>query len=906
MSSATKKSFLNNLIRAEILSQQQVADLQRDLADVDDAKLAARILIDRNVLTDWQARYLLSGKHRLKFGNYVLLRRLQSHDFGDSFVAFQEMLDRYVKLQFLTVDISNRLQSHMPMVRQAAAQADFSHANLEHLHVVEIESDRMMLVSDYCPGRSLDDPELLSHLQLDDLHAISLQLLDGMAHAHKHNLSHGRLTEKLLVYENGCLHVTDLFVSFLLQNLRQCEQRPKNNGLIFELGPDIESICNIGFELANRLERGETEKSPKSVRGVLARLQSGHFSLLGAADAIKHLASYNAASRTTQNSGTQNTSNQPPQAHAQLVHRTNAANERDRLNRDKRKEPAQLPQRRNSWTVKQYAIGLLASLVALVAVYLIGWQWSGRGKHNESKRADNSSNVEQLPDSKLNRSKSDTDDAPQNSIRPARPVKNDRIDESLKSDAKSDAPPAFDLGHGDSQAGDSANGDHAHASSSSSQPRALGKNETNDGVQFEVQAAPSPSDKNIASTPTQIDSRPENPTKEDRSVMDIFESIASKDSDSASESRQQPAVTDDQAEQAASNPNENSIEAQTTESADGDRLPAFVDIPATNDVAPAGLFPIPHDTASISLKLISGPEVSRSPVNFVIHKTSARVWGVGLQTPDTALNQVAEFRADGDQFQFAWAANAADEKNAGYLSNAIVNLKMDDAEHFVQLRRPITLPEFKLAREEGRVRAKLPELEFLPKRPIAELGALDEQLEGPMFLEAGKSDRTFANRDTLILHFNELEEYHLVYLELKAEFGNRPSLEAALKTKLERGRPTVATSESLESMKTKIENVNVALNDDIELLGKSPIAELRQRFNFTQDQFKDGDRDVLVKEMKKELQANQHRLDAFQSIVDRLESLYDRPLPITVYFEMQGRRVVLVESPPAGTTSPSK
>lgn len=122
-------------------------------------------------------------------------------------------------------------------------------------------------------------------------------------------------------------------------------------------------------------------------------------------------------------------------------------------------------------------------------------------------------------------------------------------------------------------------------------------------------------------------------------------------------------------------------------------------------------------------------------------------------------------------------------------------------------------------------------------------------------------------------------------------------MDASLKLNLgPRERPRVADRSFVENAKKQIEARAVDIKQRHDYLKETPIAEIRARFNLSKDVYKDQKRNAEVRVLKKQLELEENRAKIFREAQSKIEQFFDNPIPIEIYFEVQGRRVVLATS----------
>ncbi len=141
--------------------------------DVNDVRQAARVLVKANLLTEWQAKFLLTGRSRLRIGGYVLTDRLRRDELGDHFLARQEKLDRRVDLLILANEWGTDTRDRQRFLDCAAKLTKLDHPRLEHVLDVGQEADRLYVVSEFVEADEInkdtmrrDGMTLMARLQI--------------------------------------------------------------------------------------------------------------------------------------------------------------------------------------------------------------------------------------------------------------------------------------------------------------------------------------------------------------------------------------------------------------------------------------------------------------------------------------------------------------------------------------------------------------------------------------------------------------------------------------------------------------------------------------------------------------------------------------------------------------------
>lgn len=156
MSVSTAEQLYEHLQESRLLSAEQLADLHDELA----AKPAtagrlADELVKRGLITLWQARQLLSGRHAFFVGKYKLLERLGAGGMGTVYKAYHAMTDRVVALKL----VSKAVLVNPPAVARFRTEVrlicSLNHPNIITAYDADSDGDMHFLVMEFGQGRDL-------------------------------------------------------------------------------------------------------------------------------------------------------------------------------------------------------------------------------------------------------------------------------------------------------------------------------------------------------------------------------------------------------------------------------------------------------------------------------------------------------------------------------------------------------------------------------------------------------------------------------------------------------------------------------------------------------------------------------------------------------------------------------
>ena len=185
--------FLECLRASRLLTDAQFQELQSEARRNPAAAPheLARWLVDRHVITRWQAKMLLSGRTAFFLGKYKLLSELGHGGMGAVFQAQQAPLGRIVALKVMAQKLLENPGAVARFEREIQASAALQHPNI----VTAFDADRVQnthfLVMEYVAGQSLDDVlKREKRLPIATGCEYVRQAALGLQHAHERGMAH--------------------------------------------------------------------------------------------------------------------------------------------------------------------------------------------------------------------------------------------------------------------------------------------------------------------------------------------------------------------------------------------------------------------------------------------------------------------------------------------------------------------------------------------------------------------------------------------------------------------------------------------------------------------------------------------------------------------------------------------
>ncbi|RMG32248.1 MAG: serine/threonine protein kinase [Planctomycetota bacterium] len=215
------ETFFEVLGRSQLVPDLDLEKLRSELreqgVDIGDAGAVAEALVDRGMLTRWQAEKLLRGKYKgLRLGPYRLLNLLGRGGMGAVYLAEHMWMKRRCAIKVLPSKNVSEASYLERFYREAQAVAALDHPNIVRAYDVnkdeQGETTVHFLVMEYVDGEDLHR-RVVKNGVLDYVTAADYirQAALGLHHAHENNLIHRDIKPaNLLVDRRGTVKILDL------------------------------------------------------------------------------------------------------------------------------------------------------------------------------------------------------------------------------------------------------------------------------------------------------------------------------------------------------------------------------------------------------------------------------------------------------------------------------------------------------------------------------------------------------------------------------------------------------------------------------------------------------------------------------------------------------------------------
>ena len=170
-------------------------------------------LIQAGILTPFQAKLILQGKHKgFKLGPYRILNQIGAGGMGQVFLAEHAALRRRVALKVLPGRQALEPANVERFYREARAAAALDHPNVVHAYDVSFDKGTHFLVLEYIDGETLDRKiSACGRMPVGAAVGYAVQAAAGLQHAHDKGVAHRDIKpSNLLVGRDGVVKILDL------------------------------------------------------------------------------------------------------------------------------------------------------------------------------------------------------------------------------------------------------------------------------------------------------------------------------------------------------------------------------------------------------------------------------------------------------------------------------------------------------------------------------------------------------------------------------------------------------------------------------------------------------------------------------------------------------------------------
>src|ERR1700722_11950573 len=148
-----RQTFLTHLRQSGLLSSAELAEAEKDLPASNRGRVLARALVEKGVLTKFQAERLLIGRTAgFLLGQYRILGELGRGGMGRVFRAEHRTMNRIVALKVLAPEVLRTDRAQELFLREVRAAAQLVHPNIVTAYDANEIEGRFFLVLEFVDG----------------------------------------------------------------------------------------------------------------------------------------------------------------------------------------------------------------------------------------------------------------------------------------------------------------------------------------------------------------------------------------------------------------------------------------------------------------------------------------------------------------------------------------------------------------------------------------------------------------------------------------------------------------------------------------------------------------------------------------------------------------------------------
>ncbi len=865
MPEISSNPFLSALARSGLLDSEQFETIAAVVDPAAEPKSIASLLVREQVLTPWQAKFLLSGRDNLLIGKYALLERLTQDELGDKFLALHQQLGRRVDLQILPAELTQQADLWQRFLGETTAAAKLDSPALVHVYDVDQHQGRYYIVSEHFEARPLQ--LILSRGEtwdLVDIAQIARQWLAGLKYAVGNGVLHRDLnSQSLLVAEDGTAKVGNMTLGSLSRRLHQADA----DVMVATTAED--DIAQLGRALLQFVDTCGGAADPHSrqrLRAIfdqLTRVRSGDVELPGIQANLEQwiarqqraMADAVDAAKSAKPSGKPGAATVPSNSVFQLMLRY---------------QPW-------SWVA--------ASCAALGVVGLFGW-WIGllggqspsagdplTDKPPAARRIDpRGSAAAKKADSVKSGPSSPLDQAVQKQQAAAQAA-----DESGAAN-----PPPADKGDSSTPPADA-----------SAEPKAA------EPAEGSTTAPPAPA---VSPLPGQRAPAPAVSPVGTEKMITVEESMRN-----GVESGDAPVPPSDSGSSVPSAPNPageapspagESVPSADPQSPPFAGLPTAFELPADSNEQSPRTIGLVHTGGQhlLALTLLSDRELTRK-TDFELVRDAGELsqsWTVrGTQRGNREPIELARFWLEESRLQFAWLAGASANQNFGYMRNCVLKLECRNDFRYLPLRAPLQLPALTVSADSPQAKSEF-ELPFLPEGAlhvvVTKIGAQPADAKDAFLFVFEPLEQEIPERGVCSVFLTQKTD-RFFRLDLEAKIGKKSTVAAKFLIAANPFSPTdrVYSPKLYEELDTLLENH-----------AQDVSAEVTGRTEFWEANRNSKELEGKITKFKETIEDAKSRLEASNMMVNQLheqhaatEHLFGQPIEVRIYFDLGEQQVDL-------------
>jgi eukaryotic-like serine/threonine-protein kinase len=210
---ANRSEFLSIVTESKLVDEDVLEKLRQshDLSELPGE--CAEQLIQQGVLTRFQAKQLLAGKHRgFVLGPYRILDQIGKGGMGTVYLGEHATLKRRVAVKVLARELAENKAAVERFLREARSASSLTHQNIVRVHHVGQAGGTHYIVMEYVEGVTLEQVvDRKGPFSIAEAAQIAIQAATGLQHAHERGFVHRDIKpENLMITKDGMIKILDM------------------------------------------------------------------------------------------------------------------------------------------------------------------------------------------------------------------------------------------------------------------------------------------------------------------------------------------------------------------------------------------------------------------------------------------------------------------------------------------------------------------------------------------------------------------------------------------------------------------------------------------------------------------------------------------------------------------------
>ena len=871
MAVANRNEFIACISKSKAIAADKFKEWLDSVDDEDPKKIASKLIQDE-LLTPWQAKFLLSGRSRISVGNYFLQTRISRDELGDKFEALHSQLNRKVVIQVFPSSVSKNESLLNKLLEKLRAITELDHPNLVHVYDIDQEGERYFLVTEFVEGELLNS---ISPKKLTDseVAVIINGIGSGLAYSHENEIIHGNVSpDNIIVTPKGKAELEG-FPSATLYREGKSDTKPAS------AESDFRRLSKIGLALLKKLPESSRSEHYDDLNEMIKGLKKSE-------DRDASLASLGewVATHVPATDGSSIVEVPPEDDSFLSTDVPNGAGDFDSpmstvaptTLKKKKPEPETPEPKARGFLVRMWEEKRAAFITAVAALSLflagglvtLGIAIGGgsgpqspeqlvasndvkAAKASPLSKPSGGGKTNEVLDPEANRKKLEQFFKERDGKKKT-PKEKKQKQQPTANTVKAAEPDATEL---DADEPDAAELDAAEPDADAEakkNPRAAARA------------------KRRADAAAKADAK----KKDDAKEKDDAKAKAKEAAGKPTPPGKAPVA---KATAKIGNPFEKFVESID--------LPVETD---TKDLKIADL--VIEKNHLLGLKLLSQPSISRAKITFALNRSEddKQLWNVELTPKRSTPVAVAQFQKTPTEMKFRWLPAAAQEKDAGYLRNCLLELATPKDSTWLRLRSPVDLNEFAFAEDLASTEYDF-ELPWLPNPKNVKIELQPFNI-GTRNDEVGFEPREFTPQESGRIFFRDKLPERFFYIGVSADLRKKSKLKAQAEVILPNGKTQQLRSmEDLVKFATALGNEAKATQYQSDQLAKL-------RANTRPPNMSNEELVALRKETKANATKLTKSFGLSQQYVELSKEFSGRVIPLQIYFEMENHRIIIAES----------